>query len=230
MDGYEDSRGLWVDSTKNPLTYLPWCKNEPSGPMKARFLGLWDGCDGFDDDFDWSMEHVVCVKCSSKYSVPKGYSCLATDFGIIIVKSYNQIEVSAFEARSLCAKDADYVHLPMPINDAQNIWYKNYAKSLDFTGYWLGVNDVESEGEWRTDTGDLQTYLPWKSGFEVTLTLDMVMTLTCLMIERINAILTKISQAVIMIIMIMLILMLMVNGVTVLTPPAQSFLRFVPMS
>ena len=168
MDGYEQSQGHWVDSTGNPLTYLPWCGNNPSDPMVARYLGLWSECDGslFDDDRGWPEEYVVCVKCSSQYSVPPGYSCLETDFGIVVIKSYDQ--TTATGARSLCTADADYVHLPMPQNDAQNMWYVNYAKQLGFNGYWLGINDAIVEGEWKTDKGDLQTYLPWKSGSEVT--------------------------------------------------------------
>ena len=181
MDGYQQSREVWVDSTGNPLKYLPWCGNNPSNPMEARYLGLWSGCDGsyFDDDHGHLTEYVVCVKCPSQYSVPNGYSCLETDFGIIVIKVYNNKEVTASEARALCAADASYVHLPMPQNRAQNTWYINYAKRLHskgylphYNGHWLGINDAQSEGEWKTDTGDLQTYLPWKSGFEVDLKLD----------------------------------------------------------
>ena len=53
LNGYEQSQGFWVDSTGNELTYLPWCKNEPNQPMKARFLGLWEaGCESdLDDEF-----------------------------------------------------------------------------------------------------------------------------------------------------------------------------------
>ena len=170
MNGYEQSQGFWVDSTGNELTYLPWCKNEPNQPMKARFLGLWEaGCQSdLDDEFGVNTEHIVCVKCSAYYPTPSGYSCLETDFGIVVIKLYNQKMVSAVEARNICAADAEYVHLPMPENSAQNMWYVNYAKKLGTNQYWLGINDATVEGEWRTDNDDLQTFLPWKSGLEVT--------------------------------------------------------------
>ena len=182
LNGYEQSRGVWVDSTGNQLKYLPWCGNNPSNSMSARYLGMWSYCSGslFDDDFGSNKEYVVCVKCSSQYSVPNEYSCLETDFGIMVVKSYNQEQVSAAEARALCAADANYVHLPMPQNAAQNMWYINYAKTLGFSGYWLGINDVKSEGQWITDTDDIQTYLPWKSGLEVTETLYRSVHVFCL--------------------------------------------------
>ena len=170
MNGYEQSPGLWVDSTGNQLTYLPWCESQPSNSMVARYLGLWSSewCDSlFDDEFGHSAEYVVCVKCSSQYPTPSGYSCLETDFGIVVIKSYSENTVTADEARSLCAADAEYVHLPMPQNAAQNNWYMNYAKKLGIDQYWLGINDATVEAEWRTDSGDLQTYLPWKSGLVV---------------------------------------------------------------
>lgn len=167
LDGFEESRGKWIDSTGNQLTYLPWCGINPSAPMGQRYLGLWSGCNGslFDDAWYSEIENVVCVKCSTQYTVPSGYSCLETDFGMMVIKSYNQKKVSATEARALCAADADYVHLPTPKNSVQNMWYVNYAKKLGFTGFWLGINGTGDE--WRTDTGYRQTYLPWKLVSEV---------------------------------------------------------------
>ena len=35
---------------------------------------------------------------------------------------------------------------------------------MKLENYWLGISDVVVEGEWRTDKGDLQTYLNWASG------------------------------------------------------------------
>ena len=166
LDGYEQTQGVWVDSTGNPLTYLPWCGSNPSDSMQARYLGIWSGCNEakpFDDDFGTSYEFVYCVKCSSKYAVPYGYSCLETDFGLMIIKAYGH-KVTATEARRLCAADADYVHLPIPQNGAQNSWYENYAKKLGLDKYWLGISDDNIGGVWKTDKGDLQTYLPWRPG------------------------------------------------------------------
>ena len=140
--------------------------------MVARYLGLWSSawCDSpFDDEFGDRFEYVVCVKCSSQYPTPSGYSCLETGFGIVVIKSYSQNTVTAGEARSLCAADAKYVHLPIPQNAAQNKWYMNYAEKIGIDQYWLGINDATVKAEWRTDSGDLQTYLPWKSGLVVIL-------------------------------------------------------------
>ena len=101
----------------NQLTYLAWCQGQPSNPMIARHM-IWlpqigfCGSTFFDDDKADSKLPVVCVKCSPEYLVPDGYSCLATDFGLMVVKPYNQKNVTASDARKLCAADANYVHLP----------------------------------------------------------------------------------------------------------------------
>ena len=118
LDGYEKSGGLWIDSTGNKLTYLPWCRDQPSNSMKARYLNWWvvgpDSCPDsktFDDVLSNNPSSATCVKCSPKYLVPKGYSCLETDFGLVVIKAYNETTVTASEARNLCSADADYVHL-----------------------------------------------------------------------------------------------------------------------
>ena len=168
LDGYEQKRGVWEDSTGNQLTYLPWCGNNPSHPGQAKFLSMWKGCDGSLFDDAWDMyKQLLCVKCSMQYPTPAGYSCLETDFGLVIIKIHDDKTVTATEARALCAADADYVHLPMPQNDVQNNWYVAYAKKRGLSTYWLGFNDAKVEGEWRTDTGDLATYMNWKSGLKV---------------------------------------------------------------
>ena len=121
---------------------------------------------GFDNNHAESLVWILCTKCPLQYATPDEYSCLQTDFGTIVIKLHNQT-VTATEARSLCAADADYVHLPMPQNSIENMWYINYAKKLGVSEFWLGINHATTEGEWRTDNGDLQTFLSWKSGSEV---------------------------------------------------------------
>ena len=116
LDGYQQSLGVWVDSTGNPLKYLAWCDGQPDGePMKTRYLNWWNEKKCLDDDFGirwnhWKPKAVICVKCSPKYLVPEGYSCLETDFGLVVIKAYTK-QVTVLEARGLCAADADNVHL-----------------------------------------------------------------------------------------------------------------------
>lgn len=63
--------------------------------------------------------------------------------------------------RHKCKADGNNVHLPMPRSAAENQWYKNYAAKVNIPSFWLGINDVDIEGEWRTDNGDLQAYFNW---------------------------------------------------------------------
>ena len=51
----------------------------------------------------------------------------------------------------------------MPRSDAENQWYQSYAAKVNIPSFWLGINDVDVEGEWRTDNGNLQTYFKWHS-------------------------------------------------------------------
>ena len=168
LDGYEQRRGVWVDSTGNQLTYLPWCGDGPShpGPV-APYLSMWKNCDGSHFDDSWNIyKLLLCVKCSSQYRAPTGYSCLETDFGLVIIKIHHEKTVNATEARAICAADADYVHLPMPQNEVQNNWYVTYAKTHGLNSFWLGFKQVE--GEWKTDNGDLVFYVNWESGSKPT--------------------------------------------------------------
>lgn len=52
----------------------------------------------------------------------------------------------------------------MPADQAQNNWYYEFMKSKDHLSMWLGVNDVETEGVWKSDRGDLQIYTNWNVG------------------------------------------------------------------
>ena len=117
LDGYQQSLGVWIDSTGNPLTYLAWCHGQPDGVMEngVRYLNWWNQHNCLDDDYGvrgskWTPKAVICVKCSPKYLVPEGYSCLETDFGLVVIKSYTK-QVTVSEARNICAADEDYVHL-----------------------------------------------------------------------------------------------------------------------
>ena len=74
------------------------------------------------------------------------------------------MSVSTLFSRQKCRSDGDNINFPIPRNKAENQWYQNYAAKFEKPGYWLGINDADVEGEWRTDNGDLQTYFNWLSG------------------------------------------------------------------
>ena len=111
---------------------------------------------------------VICVKCSGYYSIPNNYECHDTDFGTVVVKAYNQL-YTATAARDKCSSDANYIHLPIPTSAIQNQWYWNYSQQMKLENYWLGISDIDVEGEWRNDKGDLQTYFNWASGARVVM-------------------------------------------------------------
>ena len=123
------------------------------------------------------------------YPIPYGYECYDTDFGTVVVKAYSQeygpidasrvsteaeffihkathigfigFSVDTHFARHKCAADGNNIHLPMPKSEAENQWYQSYAAKASIPRFWLGINDVDVEGEWKTDNGELQTYFKW---------------------------------------------------------------------
>ena len=110
-----------------------------------------------------SSSNVLCMKCSGYYSVPTGYDCLDTDFGIVVIKAYTT-KHGHRDAKRLCSADASYLHLPAPTSEAQNQWYLKYAKSLGLDNYWLGITDKDRGGKWLNNEGDPQTYFDWATG------------------------------------------------------------------
>ena len=77
-----------------------------------------------------------------------------------MVKAYNEL-YEPIAAREKCKADGS--HLPTPRSEAENAWYRNYAAKLNIDYFWLGIDDANVEGEWRTETGDLQTFFKWDS-------------------------------------------------------------------
>ena len=65
----------------------------------------------------------------------------------------------AIAAREKCK--ADGAHLPTPKSEAENHWFDNYRAKVNIRDFWLGIDDIKVEGEWKTENGDLQTYFNW---------------------------------------------------------------------
>ena len=60
-------------------------------------------------------------------------------------------------AREKCRADDDKVHLPTPKSGAQNQWYQNYALKLSISHFWLGLDDIVVEGQWKTENDEIQS-------------------------------------------------------------------------
>ena len=81
--------------------------------------------------------------------MPNGdYQCSETAFGVVVHKKYVAL-LGATEARDFCVADGASVHLPIPRSQEENDWYKAAFEAMSRSGpdYWLGINDVYSEGK-----------------------------------------------------------------------------------
>ena len=64
-----------------------------------------------------------------------------------------------WDARDHCRNEGAY--LAYPTSDAEN----KFISGLNPTsGSWIGVNDIEKEGEWVLDNGSVISYKNWGSG------------------------------------------------------------------
>ena len=160
LDGYEQSRGIYVDKFGNQLTYFNWAAEEPTQTGSLRYIETSEPLSGHWNDMVGAARNVVCMKCSGYYSIPTNYECHDTDFGIVVVKAFTEVYTPT-AARDKCTSEANYLHLPIPMSAAQNQWYWNYSQVMGLEYYWLGISDAVVEGEYRTDKGDLQTYFNW---------------------------------------------------------------------
>ena len=101
------------------------------------------------------------------HPIPPYYESHDTDFGTVIIRAYNG-EFLKPAARRKCSKDANYLHLPIPVSEAQNQWYWDYAIDAGVGEYWLGISSHEDQSAdyrpWYTDNGDLQNYTNWGEG------------------------------------------------------------------
>ena len=163
LDGRQSESG-WVDYLGIPLTYFANPSLKQIGFQETEDqLVLKSHNNQWTHSNFLSSFNVLCMKCSGYYSVPKGYDCLDTDFGVVLVKAYTK-EHKHRDAKRLCSREASYLHLPAPTSEAQNQWYLEYAKSVGLEDYWLGITDKDREGEWMNDRGDPQTYFDWAQG------------------------------------------------------------------
>ena len=73
------------------------------------------------------------------------------------------MNMHATAAHDWCQADGANVHLPIPRSQEENDLYNSVFASLNENAFWLGINDADSEGQWKTFQGDTQTYFDWGS-------------------------------------------------------------------
>ena len=69
--------------------------------------------------------------------------------------------VDFMQASAICTSAGGYVAIPN--NEAELEAFDNISQNPAQPGYWIGITDQTTEGEWRTVLGNLATFLPWSS-------------------------------------------------------------------
>ena len=98
----------------------------------------------------------------TKYGLPSDYifaSESETKFGHVFYKKPANLYVTWAEAKAYC--EADGAQLPVPRSEQENRFFANVRPYYD---QWLGINDIENEGEFVDPEGNPITYTLWRTG------------------------------------------------------------------
>ena len=98
----------------------------------------------------------------TKYGLPSDYifaSESETKFGHVFYKKPANLYVTWAEAKAYC--EADGAQLPVPRSEQENRFFANVRPYYD---QWLGINDIENEGEFVDLEGNPITYTLWRTG------------------------------------------------------------------
>ena len=76
---------------------------------------------------------------------PDGYTEHKEAWGTVWTKIYDDM-YQWQEGKALCAKDGDFLHMPIPQNMDQNNFYLNLVGPRSDRDLWLDINDYDQEG------------------------------------------------------------------------------------
>ena len=137
------------------------------GDPDARWSDSDDDCDDFDDDVSPSSEEVCNGyddNCDGIIDIDSDCTCNVENFNGHSYLFCDHHEKKWSQAQSKCRANTNYDLVT--INDAdENIWVTDTAQDYDYwTGWWMGANDIGSEGTWTWSDGSSFSWDRWHSG------------------------------------------------------------------
>jgi hypothetical protein len=109
-----------------------------------------EACDGVDEDCDGDVDSQAA--CGFPMSQRAGH-------GYLFVTAMANWE----DARATCYALGDY-HLVTLATDAEDLWVDTEADAISTAKWWLGWNDIDTEGDWEWEDSSTHLYTNWYAG------------------------------------------------------------------
>ena len=158
-----DYEGEFKWSTREDFSYTRWPSGQPDNKDSAtggpeNYLGIWKS--GIWNDFsgDYKLGYILEKE-------PEGLNIAEAtgEWNDHEYKISNHV-VTALEARNLLS---DGWYLATVTSEAERSYIYSLMNGLSTrasNGYWLGANDVSSEGSYKWENGEEFTYSSWAPG------------------------------------------------------------------
>ena len=163
MDVYSEGKWKWI--TGDAFSYSNWADGEPNDSNDEDYLmlyrdsGKWNDCkDGYSDFSD-----SYCFICEFEKKVNAlNYTPEKTfDYNEHRYEFYSN-NVDWQTAKRFCEQNGG--HLVTIASNSENSAIKTNSTGLSRARYWIGLTDIQDEGNWKWITGESKSFTNWESG------------------------------------------------------------------
>ena len=146
-DGYGDASASSdaCDAPSGSVSDATDCDDDDSSVNP----GATESCNATDDDCDSTVDEGASCPCNLEHEAGVAYLFCETT-------------ASWTSAQASCATYG--YHLVSMGSSAENTWVDDTADSYSTSKWWMGLNDIDSEGTFAWDSGESVSYTNWHSG------------------------------------------------------------------
>ena len=94
------------------------------------------------------------------YNLPRDYIFVDQPWGKLFYKVHG--ERNYLDAKAQC--ESDGAHLATPKSESENDFLADLVANLNPRPFWIGVNDIDQEGEFISIDGDAVSFTKWHNG------------------------------------------------------------------